>query len=214
MHREKDLSDTCDIQHRISSPYPTNVYIRFYLYLPSSMTDYNTPTTDETMTHFMFTNSAFSNTGFRMNWLTKVPYTSPWQCASGVGGVPSGQPYMWFNCENNADECRVGAPYDCYNLISPSNLNRWQCIEFNFNATTKKMSIWVDGDRKVNNVTVPMSQSNFTFLQFSGFESQIPSHYTLDYYIDDIVVSDTYIGPGGSGDSSPPQPPTNLRVTP
>jgi len=195
MHRGTSISDTCDIQHKLSSPYPTTIYVRFYLYLPASMAAYNTPVSQEPFTHFMFTNSALSGTGFRINLLSKVPYTTTWQCASGHGGVGASTPYMWFNCENNSTQCTVGAPTGCYNLIDPANLNRWQCVEFKLDAANKKMSIWVDGKLKVDNVTVPMSQSNFTMIQFSGFESQLPGAYTMDYYIDDIVVSDAYVGP-------------------
>jgi hypothetical protein len=198
MYRSSQTNgSSCDIRHLLTEPYPTAIYVRFYIYFPSSMTSYNTPTTQEPFTHFLFTNSAFSGTGFRMNLLSKVPYTSPWQCASGIGGVPAGIPYMWFNCEVGNTSCKVGAPYDCYNLIAPSNLNRWQCVEFYFNASTNKMSIWIDGDKKVNEVSVPIStaQSNFKWLQFSAFESQLPTRYNMDYYIDDIIVSDSYIGP-------------------
>jgi hypothetical protein len=204
MHRSTGDSDTCNIQHTIPGQ-PSVIYIRMYLLFPSSMSDYNTPTSDEPFTHFFFTNHAQSGTGFRINLLSRVPWTSPASCGPGYGGIGASTPYMWFNCEQGSSQCTVGAPVGCYNLLA--HPGEWQYVEFKLDFVNNRMSIWA-GDNAallVNNVSVNVgiTEKYATYIQFSAYESQSPSGYTMEYYLDDIVVSDTYVGPLQSGPSRP-----------
>ena len=198
----------CDIIHDISSPYPTKIHIRFYLFLDSNYINYNTPTSREPMGHFLFTNIALSGAGFRINLLSKVPYIQDHVCASGKGNIPPNQPYMFFNCGNDTEHCTVGAPSPCYNLLE--HLNEWQCVEFMLDATNKKYNVWINGTKYVDNITVPMTQNNFTMVQFSPWVSDDIS-FNTSYYLDDIVVADSYIGCNG-GDTQAPSVPANLTA--
>lgn len=205
LNRTAGQTDSCDIQFALPSPYPTAINIRFYLYLDSNYLSFNTPTSREPFQHFLFTNSALSGTGFRVNLLSKVPYTSPHGC--GAGENYPNQPYMFFNCENNSTQCSAGSPAGCYNLLA--HLGEWQCVEFRFDAAAKKYNVWMGGTKVVDNASVPMSQSNFTMVQLSQFmSSEDGAGFATSFYIDDIAISDGYIGCGPTGSISPP---LNLR---
>ena len=211
MNRNYTSSDngTCDIQYPLPTPYPTKIYIRFYLYLTSEWVTFNTPATREPYFHFLFTNSALSGTGFRVNLLARVPWTSPHICGYGQGGTT---PYMFFNCQNYNNECTVDAPAGCYNLLD--HLEEWQAVEFMMDAANKKYSIWINGTNYVNNVTVPMSQSNFTMIQFSQFASDCGgTGFNTTYYVDDIIIGTDYIGPEAGADTTPPPAPTGVAVS-
>jgi hypothetical protein len=212
MYRPSGYSSGCDIQHKFSTPYPTTIYVRFYLYLPASVKQYSNPTSKEPFTHFLFTNSAFSGTGFRINLLSRTPWGGPqdkW-CGHGSGGIGVNTPYMFFNVEMNSSSWAVGSPSPCYNLIADENLDRWQAVEFKLDAAAKTYSVWIDGKQYVNNATSTFTQNNFTMLQFASYESETPSGYTMDYYIDDIVVADSYIGPMSSDQGQGPARPNPI----
>ena len=78
-------------------------------------------------------------------------------------------------------------------------------------AENDKYGLWINGDMKVNNVTTTITQTNFAKIIISGFSSYL-KNWTGDFYIDDIIVSDSYIGCGPLPQA--PQPPANLRIVP
>lgn len=198
--------EACDIRRTITGS-PTAIYMRIYLYLDTNYLTFNTPTSREPYQHFIFFNSALSGEGFQINLLSRVPYTSPPQCAAGYGGVPAGTPYMWFNhwTANGGGEADNDAPSGCYNLLD--HVGEWQCIEWYINASTDRMSIWVAGNKVVDNISFNTGISNFNWVQFSVFMSdQGGSDFASSWYVDDVVISDSYIGPtdstGGPGNIS------------
>jgi hypothetical protein len=192
----------CDIRRDLPT-HPTNIYVRIWLYLDTNYLAFNTPTSREPYQHFIFFNSAIANTGFQVNLLSRVPYVSTPACAAGYGGVGTSTPYMWFNVYGASGESTNDAPAGCYNLLD--HVGQWQCIEWNFNASTKKMSVWVAGNKVVDNVTVNYPISRFNWIQFSPFMSdQDGSNFASSWYIDDVVVSDSRIG---CGDTIVPSPP-------
>lgn len=187
----------CDIRRTISGS-PKNIYVRLWLYLDTNYLNFNTPTSREPYQHFIFFNSALANTGFQVNLLSKVPYVSPPVCAAGYGGVGSSTPYMWFNVYGSSRESTNDAPAGCYNLLA--HVGQWQCIEWNFNVTTGKMSVWAAGNKVVDNVSVSYPsavQSGFNWIQFSPFMSdQGGSDFASSWYIDDVAIADAPIGCG------------------
>jgi hypothetical protein len=213
--RKAGYSDSCDIVRDLPTPYPTKINIRFYLYLESNFINFNTPVTREPSYHLLFTNTALALTGLRVNLLAGVPWTSPWTCGHGRGGVPADQPYAFFSIQDHDREWPVGSyPAGCYNLLE--HLNEWLCVEFSMDATTDTVKIWIN-ETLVYQGTDRITQSNFTRIIFSNYmSSEEGSGFDTGYYIDNVVVSDSYIGPvsGSSVPNPAPEAPKELKVLP
>jgi len=202
--RPAGTSSAGDIRYQFTAPYPTRVFVRFYIYFDSSYVNFNTPISREPQQHFLFTNSALSGTGFRINIMAKIPWTPTAQCGAGAGGIPANQPYAFFLPQSGSDEWHECVPTPCYNLLQ--NLNKWICVEFEFDAANNKYSVWIDGQNYINRCSgvthkITDEQSDFRSIQFSAWSS-VDNGYSALFWIDDIVVSDSYIGPG----STPPPP--------
>ena len=199
-HRDAGTDASCDIRYDLSQPYPTKIYIRFYLWLDSDFINFNTPTTREPSYHFLFTNSAQSLTGLRINLLSKVPWVQNHSC--GAGENYPNQPYAFWSVQDYDREWPVGTYSSCYNLLA--HLNQWQCTEFMMDATNKTVTVWMNG-AQVYTATDRITQTNFNMIQLSNYMSQEGgTGFSTSYYVDDVVVSNTPIGCGGSGSPAPP----------
>lgn len=218
-HRPANDYWTCTITKELPQPNPTKIHLRFFIYFTDNWLGFdNPPASTYEATHFIFTNSALSGTGFRFNIEDKVSTAYPYECNNDQAF--SG---MYFAIENGSNGGRRGTqPYDCYNLRE--NLNRWQCVEFMvdtangdgtvdgpYGTKNGRYSQWIDGDLKVDYVSTPVSQSDFQRIMVSGFSSFLRD-FTGDFYIDDIAVADSYIGCSASFDTLAPAAPTNLSV--
>lgn len=182
---------SCDIRKDIPSPYPSKVYVRFYLYLDSNFINFDTPTTRFPIYHFLFTNSAFSQTGLRINIMTGVPYGTG-QCGSAQ---VDGRPYAFFLPQDYDYDWRNGTYSTCYNLLD--HLNEWQAVEFMFDAPNDTVTIWMNG-KQIYTARDRITDGSFNMFQFSSYMSDADGpEFAAGYYIDDIVVSDSYIGPTG-----------------
>lgn len=200
----------CDIRRTITSS-PSNIYVRIWLYLDTNYLNFNTPMSRFPYQHFIFFNSALSGAGVQINLLSAVPWTSPATCAAGRGGVGTNTPYMWFNhWRAGGSESQVDAPAGCYNLLD--HVGQWQCVEWNLNAATDKLSVWAAGNKVVDNVNLDYGVSNFQWIQFSPFMSdQDGTDFTSSWYVDDIAISDAPIG-CGVANATPPAAPQGLSV--
>ncbi len=185
-HRPANDYRTCDILKPLSQS-TDKIYMRFYVYFTNNWVNFNSNAADE-FVHFIFTNTAVSGSGWRMNIIDYVSAEWPYECSRDTDAVPN----MYFAIQDGSTQGRRGtAPYDCFDLNR--HLNEWLCVEFMADATNDRYSLWINGDQKVNNVSTPISQANFTAVILSGWNS-ILRDYTGDFYIDDIVVADSYIG--------------------
>jgi hypothetical protein len=140
------------------------------------------------MTHFLFTNSQLSGTGFRVNLLGYA-----WR--SGCGSAP----YIEFVPENNSSTWDWGCTAP--NIVN--DIGQWVCYEFKFVAHgdgTGYFGIYRNGIL-VHEGEGAMTQTNFTKIVFSGYDSPA-SAFQGDFYIDNIVVADEYIGPLAEGSAS------------
>lgn len=206
-HRPAGDYWTCDITKELPQPYPTKIHLRFYVFFTNNWLGAdNPPASSYENVHFIFTNSARSATGFRFDIVDHVSDAYPYECNN-----EQAFPGIYFLIGDYGEHGKRGtAPYDCYNLRE--NLNRWQCVEFMVDAVNDTYSHWVDGDLKVDNAITPVTQADFTRIIVSGFSSFLRD-FTGDFYIDDIVVADSYIGCGSSGgDTLAPAAPSNLTV--
>lgn len=189
--RASGVAESPDIRKDISGS-PTVIYVRMYVWFEAGFSSFNTPTTREPTYHFFFTNSAQSMTGLRINILSKVPYTSPWTCASGYDSVGASTPYAFFSVQDYDREWPVGTyPDTCYNILD--NLSKWVCYEFMLNASTNTVTMWADGTQ-VYTATDRITQTNFTMFQISNYmSSEDGTGFVTAYYIDDIEIQDQRI---------------------
>jgi len=192
--RAAGVSESCDIRRYLSSA-ASKIYIRFWLWLNGDFINFNTPVTREPSYHFMFTNSAQALTGLRVNILVKVPWTGSWQCGAGRGGIPADQPFAFFSIQDYSHEFTTGTyASPCFNLLA--HLNEWMAVEFMFDAPNNRATIWINGTQ-VYDATEQITDSTFDNIFIANYMSlEDGTGFDTSYYIDDLIVSDTYNGPG------------------
>jgi hypothetical protein len=178
-----------DIVRQLPRTVP-KIYIKFQLWLDSNFINFNTPTSFEPNSyHFMFTNSAQSMTGLRMNMLARVPYTSPAQCGASSPGFPANRPFAFFSVQDYDHEWTTGTyASPCYNLLD--HLNQWQEFEFMFDANTNTVTIWANGVQ-VYTATERITDTSFNSIQLSNYMSKAGK--ATSYWLDDLVVSESFI---------------------
>lgn len=183
--------NTCDIWHAISGG-PTKIYIRFYVYFPSSWTGYDVPNLSP-MTHFIFLDTAYSMTGLRWNFTDHVSHEWAYECPGASGGE------MFWAIQDYDQEGQHGtAPLPCYDFSL--HTQEWICIEVMADAANDLYAMWINGTQYVgsggNGVSSRITPSSFNSIAVSGY-SNLGESWSGDFYIDDMVVSDEYIGPLG-----------------
>ena len=106
----------------------------------------------------------------------------------------SGHLYWTLEIYQNGVETRVTE-------LSPSNpvVGQWYCIEIMRDVSHAQEKLWVDGVSKVNATTSITNNSNAVFVG-TGL-STCSAQQT--FYVDDVVVANSYIGPISSGVGSP-----------
>jgi len=197
-YRPSGSEAPCDIRYFLSEPYPTTIYLRFYVYFTDSWdADCIEGTTcTDYMYHWIFFNSGQSNTGFRLN-LVNHEYEG--------GGHWSGCPEGHLCLLPQSD----GQEWYLTNLVDPdwgnsgvnfrALANQWHCIEFKIeyinNGSNIRLTWWLDGVLKQGPVTGPGTDppNNFQNIIISGWLNQATAVNEY-YYIDDIVIADSYIG--------------------
>jgi hypothetical protein len=193
-YRPSGSTGSCDINHVFSTPYPSTIYLRFYLYMTSN---WNTSETDNaSWMHWIFTNTRRANTSFRMNMVTNrewglCPLGAVCILPEGDGGV------QWWNTSWPAG------------INLKSIIGAWTCFEYKMQISGSNIVLteWINGAQTRGPITGPGQDAtgNFHDIAFSGWENT-GANYTADHYIDDIVVADSYIGCNGGGGDTPPPP--------
>jgi hypothetical protein len=210
--------DAGEIGYTLPAVYPI-VYIRFYLYIDNTQGGWATygqeSYADDTV-HFMFVNTALSNSGFRLNLMSGAAAdTWPPACYS-----TSPKQNLYLNCQFWDNDClnaTSGSPLgsSCSSMDIYPKFNTWHSYEYMIDTTNNLYSFWVDGVAMFTNLNYTSSSSH-TFsndityngshgvgwVLFSLFNSGA-ANFQLDYYIDDIVISDTYNGTTEGGGGTP-----------
>jgi hypothetical protein len=173
---------TCDLVHDFAAPYPTTIYVRFYLYLTTNWNSFGR----SEYVHWIFTNSARSNTGFRLNFLGDDQYN----CGDGgIHMIPEGNGgRSWWFGDSTWNICAKNFK---------NYIGAWHSFEYKMQISGSNIILteWIDGVLTRGPTTGPgQDTSSFNKIIISGWENTGVSH-AGDFYIDDIVVSDTYIGP-------------------
>jgi len=204
-------SKSCgDLSHTIAGN-PTVVYIRFYLNIPesagASLGDYRS--------HFLFLNTASS-----ARVALDIAGRSREYCA---GHCPANPPY---SNDDGKGEHNSGYEWKDHIMLSPStrpptvsvvetegtpfffedHFDEWVLVEWKVDFVNKKTSLWVNEIPYIIDYDMDWPYSYATKLIISGYSNYTAS--SIHYYIDDIVVSTSYIGPKDSGppneDATPP----------
>lgn len=200
-----DATGGCNIQYNFSEPYPTTIYVRFYVYFTSDWEAFGpSPGT----VHWIFTNSYQSSTGFRLNLQTNdfwsdCPVGGACMLPQGTGGNNE-----WYFPLKVDPDWTAGTNFK-------TRLNEWICLEYKMeiSGTNVILTEWVDGVQTRGPSTGPGQEgSDFRWIALLDYENA-GSSSQLRYYIDDFVVSDTYIGPTGSTPARKLNNVTGVRVT-
>ena len=220
MYRAANSTDVCDLGYDLTSD-PTTLYIRGYYYFPSADWSNFAPgaasEANDTMVHFIFTNSAQSNTGFRINMRDGSNFHLS-------GGEPAH--YMGFlgqvdDQELWTDDGRtvMADPTNGYNILS--HLDQWLCVEFKMQIAGghSYLNQYVNGNLIASSDYAGTSQNNFNLMIQSGYTNMTSSWgtHSANFYLDDLKLSDS--GPigcgsgGGGGDTTPPAAPSGLSVS-
>jgi hypothetical protein len=192
----------CDIAADLPT-HPTTIHLRFYLYMTTNWS--GTWTNGASWMHWIFTNSGYSSTAFRINMATNREIG---ECTSGnLCVVPEGDGgEQWWS---TAASC-TGGGYWGTTYINTVNLKdyigQWVAMEYRMQISGSNVILteWVNGTQTRGPCTGPGSDVGyFHKVIFSGWENTGYAH-DADYYIDDIVIADSYIGPMGGGDITAP----------
>ena len=198
-YRASGAPQTCDIVHQFSTPYPTTIHLRFYLYLTTNWNSFGSLE----YVHWIMTNIIATNTSFRLNLIGDGQYN----CGDGgIHMIPEGDGgRSWWFGNSNWDVCGVN-----YKEL----IGAWHSIEYKMQISGNNIILteWIDGVLRRGPTTGPGQDSanNFNKITISGWENTSSAHVG-DFYIDDIVVSDSYIGPDG-GDTQAPSIPAGLSA--
>jgi hypothetical protein len=186
----------------------TEMTLSFWIYFDSSYANYGNNPDTEDYVHLMFLQTALSGSGVRMDIHPAAEKT--------VGGGNVASPplsYPWpptcvdsggrGNLVINAPETLKGITHGREDLCFPvtSNLGRWIQVVWSYkivSATEGRASLWIDGIERMHDELIPPDPNYLTIdgYDLSGYLSNTRS-YGFDYYIDDILMTDSYEGSGG-----------------
>lgn len=194
----------------------SNVYIRYYIKFPSN---------------YAIRNDEPANNKFIEIWGEEPNYGTDTQLAGSegwntTGGVVQLGPtaYMTNNPENlsyssNATYNHIWW-YGVLNswTLTSNDLNKWLCFEWHFKKDTGagngSLEFFVDGVKKWGSNSLSFAgapnSSYFKTGYLMGW-SNSGFNQNTNIYIDDVVISDSYIGPDNA--SAVLSAPTNLVVT-
>lgn len=200
---------------------PTKMHLRFYVYFPSAgiagwnqWTHNNLEAYDD-MNHWIHINTALAATDKVYVDLMDISHGGGWPPPCWTSGVDT----AFLALRAGQTDFNASSAYCGFNVYD--NLDKWVCLEFMWDRVNGKYALWIDGIQRVGTGGNGVDQSfagvtKFDMIYFDSFRSggQPYIAHGSSYYIDDIVVSDSYIGPTGtSPDTTPPAAPTGVRVS-
>jgi hypothetical protein len=156
-------STVASLTKNFSPAISGDIYVRFYLFLP--------------------TGYASTNTGYYARRILRV-----W-CGSNRGqmSIKNEAPFME----------EIGAWSSTYG--STLSENAWHCIEMHVAppSASTLLELWVDGVANSTNLTANFSASStFDHIDFGDVGMDAADACTATFYLDELVVSNTYVGTG------------------
>lgn len=197
-YRKSGEASTCDIVRTISGS-PTTIFVRFYLYLGQGWNNTTFLNDEDALIHFLFTNSAAGSTAFRLNFRTHASWTDSGGCGDyspGLCVLPEGDGGQeWWSTRATCSSPDSGNWKKGTNLLTL--MGAWHCFEYKMQISGSDMILteWIDGVQTRGPCTGPgQNTSSFNKIIISGWDNRSNS-VNMDFYIDDIVIADAYIGP-------------------
>jgi hypothetical protein len=191
----------------------TDVYIRFYVFFPSDYVHRDATGSDNNKFFDLWGNTYTKNTRLLQTWCyDKDDFVEQFVFAAN-GGTS-------LNCSGSVDNVQGERYY-----MPKSLLGRWVSFEIHNkmdNGTGNgEMELWVDGVQKISIKNMSWSNSPcgpgfFLDGYLLGWANSGFSKNT-DIYIDDVVMSTTYIGTSSTpltntSSTADPEAPTNLEI--
>ena len=210
---------TVDLEHVITGS-PSVVHVRFYLYLPSEEI-WNIGS----FAHLVFLNSASSaecclDFRKRSSGFCKPTDRNPDNCC------PYNEGYSNPNRPCHGENA-MGYEWTGHVMLAPhtygpedwvvetegvpffweEHTDEWVLVEWKVDFANDKTSLWINETPYIVDYDMGFSPTSGTSVIFSGFTQNTSGN--INYHIDDIVVSTSYIGPcaeTGAPTRSNPQP--------
>lgn len=189
-YRKAGEAGTCDIMHEFDTPYPTTIYIRFYLYLDTGWTTTYVNRSDF-LVHLLFTNTAAGSTGFRLNLTANgqwgdCPTNQLCMLPEGDGGEQ-----WWDTRASCSPSGNWTAGTNFLTLVGG-----WHAFEYKMQISGSNVILteWIDGTQTRGPCTGPgQNTSSFNKIIISGWDN-LSTNIATGFYIDDLVIADSYIG--------------------
>ena len=174
------------------------IYIRLYL----KMTNINGGS------HFIFINTASAAhccLGFK-----DCQSTAPYE-GCDIGHYLTAQSYAG-DYESKSYNQPTGSPFNWDN-----HLNEWHLVEWKVNVPDGTTSLWIDEVSQLTDYHKTWSLGSDSSYAHDVIISGWGLGGDSTYYIDDVVISTSYIGPRNDSqpvpDTTPPSPPTGISVS-
>jgi hypothetical protein len=213
IRRDAGKNGTVDIWYTLPQAL-TKMYLSFYCYFDpqgwSSNPGYNIPYTENgAVVHFVFLNSAIAPTPSPIDF---IQYTNTQGWPPTCLDVTNGGVYPSFGSTNydgnNSYEHYGSDAGNCWNVRT--HTGRWFHFEFMWDLDNHRCTMWIDGERKIDSEFYRYGMSAITKIGFSGWVSQAAqTGFAAIHYIDDIVISESYVGPS---DQVNPRIPDNVKI--
>ncbi len=201
MVQQNTEAESCPIQRDFGFASKSKIHIRFYIYFPSSAwANFNySPNWIDVNAHFLFLNTALNSDNRVLvdigGWASP-----PYACYHTPGATNAYFKLLY------GSSVPFTEPTPCWNVFD--NLDAWHAVEFMFDIGESLFAMWIDDVQLVGTggngvaqsypgVTGFGSDHSGGAVIFSFFRSGDQPTYqagTVSYYLDDIVIADSYIG--------------------
>jgi hypothetical protein len=196
--KRSGTNDTIDLEHPLGGNYPA-LNVRFYMYIPAGSASEIMNTSS---IHFVFigpNNPADSSIDFRRR---SEPFCGT-ACPPPNTHGENNSGYKWSDHamlalhtysstfvpggEDWAVETE-GTPF-----FWEQHENEWHLVEVRFDFANSRVAMWIDENQIVRDYPMSFPYSSVNTMTWSGYGNITTTAYGI--YVDDVVVSTTYIGP-------------------
>lgn len=209
--REANKHGVVDIWYTLNNPRK-KIFLSFFCYFSSqgwsSNPGYNIPYDGNGINvHFIFINRAVAPALATIDFIQYSDFRGwPPTCIDeSNGGVFPG--FLSSNYDSNGGQQVYGSTNsnDCWNVRL--NTDRWIFLEFMWDLEDNRCGMWVNGVKKIDSEFFQYSLDLIEKIGLSGWVSQASQiGWDAIHYIDNIKISESYIGPPGYI-NTPPQAP-------
>jgi len=223
IYKPENDNRACVLGHNLPNNL-THIFVRFYIYFTDERwgewDDWANYTSGNEIIHWIFMNTMYSSSSYQLNLVnnkhwgiteSQIPNGNFGLLPSGnVGGFYGGEGGEWFGTSYYSEAHPQWTSQNPYNFIQ--YFNKWTCIEYELemvdddtygNGSSKslgnldniKITEWINGIKHRDSYIGPGDSQDYFDMIFFHLWDNAATPYNLEYYLDDIVVSNSYIGP-------------------